>query len=436
MRAFLVRTVIAIALASCVVPVSAQRATGPYSGVLGAAADGEARQTLDVRGSLFGAWDDTLTSSDASAVDQRFLRSGAASGASGSLTHALRSSNLQWSSSASSSLRLYGSKSEDRAATYAASTSLNTRIARRISLTASGGWAYSPYYSFAPGYDRRLATEGAFGGGFGLATAAEKNTMANAGTGLTWQLSRRDAFSVTGSASRYNFPDEANGSIDTWGGSARFTHTLSRSLSFHAGFGRTQARYKEVDNRSATSDSIDVGVDYNDALVFSGRRTSLAFGWSTGAVRWNDDTMIRLNGTATLTRGFGRSGSAALRYSRTTNFDAGFREPILSDTVSAGVNDQLGRRVTWSTQVSYSHNGIGFSSSSQNYDAYNAGGGITVALTRRIGLYTDYSFYSYEMPAGATVFTSLPEFSRQSVTAGLTLWAPLIADKRSSRDSR
>ncbi len=59
-----------------------------------------------------------------------------------------------------------------------------------------------------------------------------------------------------------------------------------------------------------------------------------------------------------------------------------------------------------------------------------------MAVTRRIGIFTDYSFYRYEVPAGSTVFTVLPKFSRQSVTAGLTLWVPLISDKRSSSDSR
>ena len=134
-------------------------------------------------------------------------------------------------------------------------------------------------------------------------------------------------------------------------------------------------------------------------------------------------------------RGFGRSGSAAVSYTRDTTFDAGFREPLLRDQVSGGVSNQFGRRLNWTAQAGYARGVIGFESTG-HYNSYNAGTGLNIAVTRRVGLFTDYSYYRYDVPVGATVFTSLDKFSRQSVTVGLSLWAPLIADKRSPRDSR
>ena len=153
-------------------------------------------------------------------------------------------------------------------------------------------------------------------------------------------------------------------------------------------------------------------------------------------MRWNDDTHFRLNGSAGLSRGFGRSGSASLSYLDAIEFNAGFREPILRDSVSGGVSNQFGRRMTWSAQAGYIRGNIGFGSTASHYTSSNAGGSLNVALTRRIGMFTDYSVYRYDVPAGSTVFTSLQKFSRQSVSAGLSLWAPIISDKRSPRDSR
>ena len=101
-----------------------------------------------------------------------------------------------------------------------------------------------------------------------------------------------------------------------------------------------------------------------------------------------------------------------------------------------GVSNQLNRRASWSAQAGYTRGGIGFGSAAGHYNAYNAGGSLNVALTRRIGMFTDYSVYRYDIPSGSTVFPSLQQFSRQTVSAGLSLWAPLISDKRSSRDSR
>jgi hypothetical protein len=424
---------LAIALTAWAPSADAQRAAGPYAGVLNAAGDAEATHTLDLRGSLFGAWDDTLTSSDDEAVDQRFLRSGTAAGASGSLAHARRSSRIQWVSSVASSMRMYDTTRDATAATFSGQTALTGTVSRRVSLSGSGGLSYSPYYDFGPGLDGRLSNVGAFGGGFGVATAAERNVAATAGAGMNVRLSSRNTFDVNGNLRRHEFLDQDENSFDSWGVLGQFRHQISRGLAFHAGYGREYGRYVGGD-RDVASDIIDVGVDYGDTLTFA-RRTALSFRTSTAAIRWADDTHYRINGNAALTRGFGRSGSVQLSYDRSTEFDAAFREPILRDQVSAGVNNQLGRRTSWSAQIGYMRGNIGFDSAAGDVDSYNAGGSVSVAVNRRIGLFTDYSFYRYEVPAGSTVFTSLQKFSRQSVTAGLTLWVPLISE-RSSSDSR
>jgi len=421
-------------------PAAAQRAAGPFSGILGAVADADARHTLEVRGSLFGAWDDTLSSTNDPALDQRFLRSGGAAGASGSLDHAFRAPRFQWDSSLGSSLRLYGTDSQDRAATYNGRTGINTSLSQRVNWSANADFSYSPYYAFAPGIDDRVTPVGAFGGGFNVATAAERNLATAVGSSLGVQLSRRDGISFDARATRYHFMDQADSNVDTWRAGGRFTHTLTRSVGLYAGFYREEVAYQHPGSSPVKTDGFDFGIDYHDSLVFSlARRTALSFSTSTSAMRWNNATHFRLNGNAALTQSFGRSGSASLNYTRDTDFNAGFTAPLLRESISAGISNQVGRKTTWSAVAAWEHGSIGFDSAAGaagNFDAYNAGGGINVALTRRIGFFTDYSFYRYDVPAGSTTFTSLSRFSRQSITAGLSLWAPLIADKRSFRDTR
>jgi len=428
-----------VAALTCASAAEAQRAFGPFGGVLGAMSDADASHTLDLRGSLGGSWNDTLTSGDTSGIDPRFLRSDAGAGVSGALSHARHASRFDWQSGVASSLRLSGANTDPAAASFNGQTSISTTISRRVSLSGSGGYAYSPYYDFSPGLDGRLSSVGAYGGGFGVATAAQRNASMSAGVGASTQLSRRDTLSASGSVSRYKFFGDADdplgqvdGSTDQRSVGLRFNHTLTRSLGFHAGYGRSDATYRLAGGAPVASDSIDVGVDYGDTLRFS-RRTAFSFGSSTSAVRWSNETHYRINGSAALTHGFGRSASAALSYSRSTDFNAGFREPLLSDTVSAGFNSQLGRRASWSAQVGYLRSEIGFASTASHYNAFSAGGGVNAAVTRRIGVFADYSFYRNEIPVGSTVFAVLPKFSRQSVSAGLTLWVPLISEKRSTK---
>jgi hypothetical protein len=421
---------LAVALLIVVSPAAAQRAAGPYSDLLGATPETPTRETLEARASLYGAWDDLLSSVDESALDDQFLRSGFAGGASGSLIHARRSPRLLWNSSAATSMRLYGNSSDAVAATFAAKTGIDSQLHRQIRLSASGGFAYSPYYGFSPTLDDRFVPAGAVNGGFGVATAAQRNTITEGDVSLDFRLSRRDTLDVGVDGRRYEFLDQSEGSIRFYSGHGTFRHALTRSLGLHAGFTRHQGHYKFVGTPDVTNDTIDVGLDYGDTVAFS-RRTALSFSSSTSAVHWAGDTHYRLDGTAALTRAFSRSGSMALRYVRGSQFEPGFREPLLNDTVAASVSNQLGVRNGWSASLGYTRGTVGFSSdASTRYSSVNASGRTTTALTRHLGVYVDYSYYRYAVPTAATVFTSLSKFSRQSVSGGLTVWVPLFNDRR------
>jgi hypothetical protein len=421
---------LAAALLTMVSPASAQRAAGPYSDLLGATPETPTQQTLDVRASLYGAWDDIFSSTDESLLNDQFLHSGFAGGASGTLLHARRSSRLQWNSSVATSMRMYGKDSDAIAATFSGTTGIDARIGRRSRLLGSGGFAYSPYYGFSAVLDDRFIPAGAINGGYGVATAAQRNTSVDGDVRLDVQLSRRDTLDVGADARKYEFLNQSESSITSYSWHGIFRHALTRSVGLHAGFTRQEGLYQFTDSPDVTNDSIDIGVDYGDTLAFS-RRTALSFSASTSAVKWRGDTHYRVDGNAALTRAFSRSGSMAMRYARDTQFEPGFREPLLSDTVTGSISNQLGLRSSWSASIGYTRGTVGFTSESRTrYSTTNAGGRLTTSLTRLLGVFGDYTYYRYDVPQGATVFTSLSTFSRQSVSGGLTVWLPLINDRR------
>jgi hypothetical protein len=419
-----------VAMLLVVSPAAAQRAAGPYSDLLGATPETPTRHTLDVRASLYGAWDDILSSTDESALDDQFLRSGFAGGATGALVHARRSSRLQWNSSATTSLRMYGKEGDVIAATFSGTTGIDTRLSRRLRLVASGGFAYSPYYNFSPTLDDRFIPTGAINGGYGVATAAQRNTTTDGDVRVDVALSRRDTLNIGANARKYEFLDQSASSITSYGWHGIFRHALARGVGLHGGFTRQAGLYQYTDSTDVTNDTIDIGVDYGDTLKFS-RRTAFSFSASTSAVHWGGDTHYRIDGNAGLTRSFGRSGSMALRYVRDTNFEPGFREPLLSNMVTGSISNQLGLRTTWSVSVGHTRGRIGFDPGSDGgYSTTNAGGRITRGLGRHLAVFGDYSYYRYDVPSGATVFTALSKFSRQSVSGGLTVWLPLVNDRR------
>src|SRR5688572_12339466 len=193
-------------------PALAQRQAGPFAGVLGGNTTANARHGLTVDGSLFGAWDDILTdvppstavpgSSDEAPVNDQYLRSGGGAGATAGLTHVRSTRTTEWQSSASTSMRLWGGDNSDIAATFSANTGGSKALSERVSLTATGGWSYSPYYSFAPGADLGLSGSSQ-DAAFALATSGQRNTSSNGSVGVGFTLSRRDALSFSAAASRY-----------------------------------------------------------------------------------------------------------------------------------------------------------------------------------------------------------------------------------------
>ena len=265
-----------------------------------------------------------------------------------------------------------------------------------------------------------------------MATAAERNMSTDGRARVNVRLSRRDTIEVSGTARQWDFLDQPENTVTSYGGLARYRYSLTGTLGVHAGYGREEARYEFADVLPLVTDTIDVGIDYGDTLEFT-RRAALTFSFSTSFVRWNDETHFRVNGSAGLTRAFGRNGAGILQYQRETEYAAGFREPLLSDTISGAFSNQIGRDTTWSLNVAYVRGEIGFGETSQRYDIYDAGGRITRALNRHLGIFGGYTYYRYAVPAGATTFTFLPKFSRQSISAGLTVWAPVINDTRPAR---
>src|SRR5687767_5865870 len=116
---------VAVALVVFAESANAQRAAGPFADILGGDSNADATNSLSVRGSVFASGYDTLSRTEEEPVDDRYLRSGGAVGASGSLEHALRGTSLQWQSNLSTSLLLIGSQSDVNAVTFNGDSSLS-----------------------------------------------------------------------------------------------------------------------------------------------------------------------------------------------------------------------------------------------------------------------------------------------------------------------
>jgi hypothetical protein len=149
----------------------------------------------------------------------------------------------------------------------------------------------------------------------------------------------------------------------------------------------------------------------------------------------SNHSLFRVNGSAKLTRGFGRSWSAWGGYLRGVDFLAGFPQPVLTDTVTTGVSGLITSTLKLSGASGITKGTLGIDTDTSFSTDY-ASVRVEYAATRMIGIYSDYTYYHYRIPSGQTLLDIVPRFSRQTITAGLTVWLPIINQARAPRDPR
>jgi hypothetical protein len=359
-------------------------------------------------------------------------QSGASAGVSGSLAYDRRGDRVQFVLDGGANAREYAS-SPNLVTAYQVATMLTANLTPKLMFNAGGSASYSPFFQFAPFLDVGMSSVGPLTGNFGYAALAERTLGLDASVGLTNNVTNRTSLVIAASGRDWRLLDDPQNNLRSWGAQAGVRHRLTRSLGVHLGYGRDQTESAIAGVAPSVNQLIDAGVDYGDTLSFA-RRTALSFSTSTAATRYLGETHYRLNGSARLTRGFRRSWSTWIGYDRNLAFRIGFRAPLLTDSVSAGIAGLATRRIKWSAGAGYTRGTVGFGSN--DFSTYSGTSRFDLALTRMLGLFGQYAYYHYEVPPGSSALDLVPRFSRQVATVGLTVWVPLIKDVRAPKQPR
>ena len=320
---------------------------------------------------------------------------------------------------------------------------MSTSLTSRLVLGARGAVSHSPFFEFAPFLlDPGSGTVGPTGPGFGHAAAvAEPNLGLDGSIGLTDNLTKQTSVFATVEGRDWRMPDAPENNLRTWQASVGVRHRLTHALGLHFQYARDQNEYAFAAGTRFLNQTIDAGVDYGDTLSFA-RRTALSFTTSTTATNYLGETHYRVNGSARLTRGFERTWSSWVGYNRDTEFRIGFRAPLLSDSIDAGLAGQISWRLRSSTSVGYTNGTIGFGSAgfgsagvgSDRFHTYSATSRLDYALNRTFAIFGQYSHYYYEVPPGSSTLDFVPRLSRQTVVIGLSAYLPLVRDVRAPKE--
>jgi hypothetical protein len=318
---------------------------------------------------------------------------------------------------------------------YDGGASLTLRPTTRLTLDAGARYLRSPFFQgvqFAPMDPTALTLPSDM-----FAIQLLGNEYVEASAGLTSQFTRRSSIGIIGQWRQSRFLDDELGGSDFMarGIEGRWRRRITRDLGVHAGFGYDEIRPVRDDNLSFVNERIDIGVDYATALTVA-RRTTLSFSTETSMARENDGPRrFRVNGTIDLVKGFRRTWRASIGARRATDFLPGFAQPLLSDRAHASLGGFLAKRLMLHVNADGGRGRIGFTDK-RDFLTYTGDARLTVALSRHIGLFTQYVYYHYQVPPDTPSIVQLQRLSRQGVSIGIQTWVPLIDKDKVDRDTR
>lgn len=399
--------------------------------------DPNSRQSLDVRFSASGSYDDNvylsqLMSGRGGGYDPRTAKAGAFSMGDAALSYNKRSDRVSALASFNTGIDYFTERAEATATNYGGNASVSVLVSPRVTVTATGAASSTPYYSI-----------GLFLGQLPLAQGtvpilyygliASRNVTMFGTANMSARLTRSTTFDVVYERRdvRYTALDR---SFAEQAGGASLRRRLARNLSIRAGYTNRRQDYGLFYAASApvTQHDIDAGIDYEGALS---RTQRTRFGFSTGAAVYTtgptsldpNRRYYRVIGNAHILHDIGQSWVARADYRRGLQVSRLVPEPIFSDQVALSAGGYATARTHLLFEGAYTNGEPGLGVRTWRFDTYTGRAQLQFALSRQVAFSLQYLYYHYDFGNDYQMPVELPgRLNRQAVTVGVNFWVPLL----------
>jgi hypothetical protein len=416
----------------------------PFRGLFGPGPQSPSGNTLDLMVSGYGAYQDNGPRVNNSAQgSSEPLKGGAFGGVTANLAFSHPGDRTSFSVTGNTALSYQPGVERPLTTSYGVTAGTGLTLGSRTSLSLSQAVQFAPYYRSVFGVvidpsniDPSTTSPADY------AVLRADSWMYVTRVGLARRLGRRSSIDFDYNLRVVDFRSDDFSLTDQHIG-AHVRRELSQRVALRAGYMYRSGVSDMTLRDSAPSPdpvglhNIDVGVDYSRPLSLS-RRTTLNF--STGSALVNrareipassqldSSLQFRVIGSVGLQHEIGRSWTARVAYSRDVGFVEGFIDPMLSDSVTAGISGLLTRDLNLLASVTYSHaTPANASESNRRHEALAGSARLQRALARNLALYGQYIYYQTNVASGVALPDGpLTEFDRHVVRGGLTVWMPLI----------
>ena len=414
------------------------RGERPQRGLFGSGMSG-AEQSLALNVSFGAGYDnDLLGQATGSSAPLGPRGVGQFGFASASLGYSVAKDSVTASANVGGTSQYYPQMEDPNMSSFSAGMQVSWQAAKRTSLSASTGFAYSPnslhsLYGLPVDAERPPDSSDMLNYAISGSAFSDWRTSASISQGLTEKLSATAGYTFY--AVVYNDQQSNYAAHSVMG---RLTYQISKSLGAYAGYGRTRTDYEtERLDGGYGGRTIDAGVSFGEAVSLT-RRTSLSFGTGVSGVDYAGETSYAFTGHVQVGHELGRSWTLTAQAQRFLSFYQTFGDPVVGSSASGGVSGLLNRRIQFGAQGGWSSGTVGVSHLVPQFDSWTVGASLRVATSRNTGLSFSYAFFDYVFDDnGAPLpFGTQPQMRNQSARVTFDLMVPLITVARRANASR
>ena len=440
-----------LAVCCTAMPVAAQQDGGPgrpYRGLFGGGGGaGEWDQSLIANAAVGVGADNNLLAVSGIASDAEELRLGVPSRPqvqsygylSAGLSYSLTKSRVTFGASLGTSGQYVPTISTPYVPSHSGSVGVSLKLSRRSQLSANQSVSLQPYNHLVLGLplgEPVLGQSTLIEPTFGI--RRQDHITQSSDVSFTRQIGRRGSLGFNYGRSRMGSSGLEAG-LTSQTGAGRYSMGLTKGLGAHLGYTYTEANFQDWEfDGTVVSQNIDAGLDFSRTLGLSvSRRTKLSFSTGSSILRDRQRTYFRVTGDATLTREIARSWLASLNYNRGMGFVERFHEPFFTDSLTIGVNGLIARRLSFQSSAGAVSGNVGLGTNANAFWSYSGTTGLTIGITRSLGLGTDYTYYRY----GFAQLEGLPtgvarQMGRHSARVYLSVWVPILQRGRRTNAPR
>lgn len=407
---------------------------GPFGGLFGRTPQrtGVDYRVFEIRGSTGAQFNDALFEEATDRRDPPFTGVVGNTGAAAAYERRSDRLTLQLGSIVEHQHSLTSQRT--RATTLDGGAIVSGRLTTRVSAEITANYRQSPYFQFYPRF--AWSDDGLAAPGLPYEATALRYHVGEARVGVAYQYSKSSTLSARTVRSDTWFPSSPNSRVTLSRYEGLWSRRLNRDFGIRLGYGRQDVRHQRAAVGNYIDQHIEAGVDFNRALTIL-PRTTLAFTTYSSILRQPDrTTRYRLNGEFLLTRRFQRTWKLEFNGKRSTDFMAGFVDPLLADSLSLAISGLIAKRVELGTMIEGRRGSFGFDGELGRFTMAGSIAKVNIAITRHVGIYSRYGFYHHEAPVHTSSLATIGTLSRQSITAGISAWLPVFVRERTPLDSR